>query len=698
MLRSTSQPWLSEGTPPPPSRKQAKKPPDLSAARATRKGVGVERTNAGVTQTKPGHHYAEPQPEPELEPESAPGADSPRPEDGQAPQDISTLRRENKALLRELAASGPNAAATIENLRSGNEELCGLLIRRDRTIAELTEENVRLQAQCTQLVAERGADHSLMSALESRALQAEERSNALRVEMEQMRQRLLVNQRVMAASVRKLQLNSLLRTFNAWTGMVKSASTVRALGTKVIKRIQCLVLAAALSSWREQTVDRVAMKQLVVKVVQRIKNMALSRAMLHWHGSVKYSAYVRAIAHKAVHVWCRRAMVETFDRWLRWHEHTVALKKVGTKVIKRIQWSVLAAALSSWHETAVDRVTTRQLVVKVVQRIKNIALSKTFDCWALWQEAQVREREMRRVSAEQKARVDKLTTLQRKAEKQQMKFVVQKLRLRTVAQAMSTWRGYLLHTQVTAANSKLLEGLHAAQGALLNGLGEAEAAQRAAGKSANKQKMMLVVQKLRLRSVAQAMSTWRCYVLHVQLTAANSRLDAAIVENRTVTARCTDLVGAQQRLESTIAELETQAAALEMSSAALAAEVDSLRDENVQLERVVTQSTRQNASLIAEKHGLAGVNAELHKSATVAERQLAVVSKEMRSVRDELAVSRTQHQETLVAMNRLNEDLDRSLARERLAAEETAKLRCEVMAIAELLKEKSIIIEPARFS
>ncbi len=713
---STRQPWLSEGTPPSPSQRQSKNPPDLSAARARRKGAGLGRADAGVTQTKRGHQYAEshpePEPEPKLEceengerfrimsaaPESVSEVDTSRPEDAQALQDINTLRRENTALLRELATSGPNAAATIENLRSGNEELCGLLIRRDHTIAELTEDNVRLQAQCTQLVADRGADQSLISALKSRAVQAEDRSDALRIEMDQLRQHLLVNQRVMAASVRKLQLNSLLRSFNAWAEMVEHATNVRNLGTKVVKRIRCLGLAAALSSWREIIVDRVATKQLLVKVVQRIKNMALSRIMLQWRGSVKYSAHIRAVAHKAVHVWCRRAMVETFDRWLRWHEHTVALKRVGTKVIKRIQCSVLAAALSSWREATVDRVATRQLLVKVVQRIKNAALSKTFDCWALWWETQVRDREMRRVSAEQEACVDKLTALNRKAKKQQMMLVVQKLRLRTVAQAMSSWRGYVLHAQVSAANSNLLEGLNEAQGALFTGLAEAEAAQRAAAESANKQKMILAVQKLRLRTVAQAMSTWRAYVLHLQVSAANSRLDAAVMENRTATARCADLVGAQHRLESAMAELESRAAAAESSSTALAAEVDSLRDVNIQLDRAATESTRQNTSLAAEKHGLAEANAELQKSAAAAERQLAVVSKEMSSVRDELTVSKTQHQEMLVAMNQLNDDLDRSLVREQAAAEETAKLRSEVMAIAQLLKEKGITIEPSRFS
>ena len=65
--------------------------------------------------------------------------------------------------------------------------------------------------------------------------------------------------------------------------------------------------------------------------------------------------------------------------------------------------TVLAAALSSWREVTVDRVATKQILAKVVQRIKNVALSKTFDCWALWQQAQLRDREMRRVSAEQEA-------------------------------------------------------------------------------------------------------------------------------------------------------------------------------------------------------------------------------------------------------------------------------------------------------
>ena len=632
------------------------------------------------------------------------------------------------------AETPPDAAATIENLRSGNEELCGLLIRRDETIAELSEDNVRLQAHCTQLMADWRADQSLMSALESRAVQAEARSNALRIETGQLRQELLVSQHAAAVSVRKLQLSRLLRSFNAWTGSVEDAAAMRSLATKVIKRIRSLALAAALSSWRNATVDRVATKQLLRKVVQRIRNLALSRTMLQWHGAVKYVARIRAVAQQAVSVWYRRAMAWSFGSWLLWCEHAVATKqllrkvvqrirnlalsrtmlqwhgavkyvariravaqqavsvwyrramawsfgswllwcehavatrKLAVKLVKRIRSLALAASLSSWREVTVDRVATKQLLRKVVRRMQAIAMSKAFDCWALWQEAQVRSREVQRMS-EQAARVKQLTASQRKADKQKMMLVVQKLRLRTLARAMSAWRGHTVHAQVTAANSKLLEGLHEAQGALLNGLAEAEAEVKSAS-------AILHGEKIELESV----------------------LDDIVVENRTVTARCTELASTQVRLESTTEELETRAAAAEKSSASLADEIDALRDANAELDRALEESNRQNASLSVDRNELAEVNAGLQKSVAEAERQLAVVSKEMSSVRDELAVSRLQQQEMLMAVKKLNEELDASHARERVSWEETARLRSEVMSIAELLKAKSIHIESAERS
>ena len=566
------------------------------------------------------------------------------------------------------ADTPPDAAVTIENLRSGNEELCGFLIRRDETIAELSEDNVRLQAHCTQLVADWRADQSLMSALESRAVQAEARSNALRIETDQLRQQLLVSQHAAAVAVRKLQLSRLLRSFNAWTGSVEDAAAMRSLATKVIKRIRSLALAAALSSWRNATVDRVATKQLLRKVVQRIRNLALSRTMLQWHGAVKYVARIRAVAQQAVSVWCRRAMAWSFGSWLLWCEHAVATRKLAVKLVKRIRSLALAASLSSWREVTVDRVATKQLLRKVVRRMQAIAMSKAFDCWALWQEAQVRSREVQRIS-EQAARVKELTVSQRKADKQKMMLVVQKLRLRTLARAMSAWRGHIVHAQVTAANSKLLEGLHEAQGALLNGLAEAEAEVKSAS-------AILHGEKIELESV----------------------LDDIVVENRTVTARCTELASTQVRLESTTEELETRAAAAEKSSASLADEIDALRDANAELDRALEESTRQNASLSVDRNELAEVNAGLQKSVAEAERQLAVVSKEMSSVRDELAVSRLQQQEMLMAVKKLNEELDASHARERVSWEEMARLRSEVMSIAELLKAKSIHIESAERS
>ena len=92
------------------------------------------------------------------------------------------------------------------------------------------------------------------------------------------------------------------------------------------------------------------------------------------------------------------------------------------------------------------------------------------------------------------------------------------------------------------------------------------------------------------------------------------------------------------------------------------------------------------------------MNNGLESSATEAKRDLAVVSKEMNRMRDELAMSRTKQEEMQTAVNKVNNELDASLARERIASDETMKLRGEVMIIAELLKERSIHVEPARLS
>jgi hypothetical protein len=80
----------------------------------------------------------------------------------------------------------------------------------------MTEEHARVNAACDQLVVDRRSDETLVTTLDSRAIQAEDRSNALRQELGgQLRQEQLSNQRIIEASVRKIQRTSLIESFNA---------------------------------------------------------------------------------------------------------------------------------------------------------------------------------------------------------------------------------------------------------------------------------------------------------------------------------------------------------------------------------------------------------------------------------------------------------------------------------------------------
>jgi hypothetical protein len=80
----------------------------------------------------------------------------------------------------------------------------------------MTEEHARVNAACDQLVVDRRSDETLVTTLDSRAIHAEDRSNALRQELGgQLRQEQLSNQRIIEASVRKIQMTSLIESFNA---------------------------------------------------------------------------------------------------------------------------------------------------------------------------------------------------------------------------------------------------------------------------------------------------------------------------------------------------------------------------------------------------------------------------------------------------------------------------------------------------
>jgi len=351
-----------------------------------------------------------------------------------------------------------------------------------------------------------------------------------------------------------------------------------------------------------------------------------------------------------------------------------------------------------------------------------------FDDWLSWVGAQVSERKLRAAS-----------TLKKQTDKQKMLLVVQKLRLRSVSQAMSAWRGYVLHSQVDAANTALLEGLTEVQKTLVREMADAEAVHKAAVNSTNKQRdkqrMLLVVQKLRLRSLAQAMGAWRGYTLRAQVDAANTALlegltqaqaalvgglaeaeaevkstsaelqgenaeledvlDDIVQENKTVTARCTELAGVQQSLEMTSEELSARAAAAETLSAALTAEIEDLRAANTELNRVATEFARENPTLIEDKNVLVGANADLTASVAEIKRQLAAVSPAMEAIRGELASSEAKQEEMQQVMATLNEELEASLQRETLAEEETTKLRFEVMVVAEQLKDRSMKMDAA---
>lgn len=584
---------LSEGRPPSPGKKQ-RKLSDLAATQA-------QLTAGSMTTRQATLEVPEPEPEPEP------------------------------------AAQALNAAAQIEKLRSGNQELCGLLIHRDETIAELTENNVRLQAQCAQLIADQAADQSLMSAFESRAVRAEEQCNVLRTQIGQLRHEMSVNRRVVAASARKLQHNSLLRCFNTWTGFVGHLVAARNAGTRAINCLRNHKLAATLSSWRENTIDSIATRQLLLKCMQRIRN---------------------------------RTMLQAFSQWLLRHETQIRTRDTNQRIVatfvRKMQMAGLLRSFNALARFCRQNAATKKLLLKAVDRIRTSAVSKAFTCWIMWQEAQVRDREIRRVSVEHEDRVHKLTASQQQAEKHKMRLVVQRLRVRALARAMSAWRSHMLQMAVVN-NTSLREGLIEAQEALRSEVAEFEAAQKAAARSTSEQKMRIIVQKLRLSALARAMSAWRSDVLDEQVDAANTRLLEGLIE-------------AKDALRSGLAEAE---AAAETSLAALAAEVNALRESNLEL-------GRHHSSLTADNHELSEFNQRLEESAAEAKRQLAVVLEEMSSVRTELAASKTQQQEMILAMNKMSEELDASLERERQVSEETAQLRSEVKEIEELLVQPSI--------